>query len=365
MTGKSHQGLPHGTSRQRVSGSALGGIQPQARKPRQGKAVKPSGEKPVEVLKAFVVSGGFLKHSHVVPTVEFDGKHFVKAANSENWLCKSATGKCRSLAPLARTTVIDHLHGMLSEMEIKGVVEVGAFAPAGQPKADHEDDMASFDLDGKANQGGSMALDSGMRGLGLDCAMSGFGLDATSPPRRDVPPPSRQRGRARSAAGSQGVAHLLLRQRARKQAARRAKKDKPRVIDVALPKDWQRNGVSSVQLLTRPPRQAALKRGILIGIEAVPWLVGQARLEASAGGVTFQPKESSMAKPHFSYRDKAWVARAKLPNGQVARRYFNVSVFVDLPDGRKRPAIQQEIEERKEVALQEAMDWQAVASDGQ
>ena len=355
MTGKGSRGMPHGTSRQRVSRSGKAGANSEAKEPTKRNA---AGQKPVECCKAFVVTGGFLKQGHVVPTVEFDGNHFVKATVSENWLCKAATGKCRSLAPLSRTSVISSLRDMQALLVGQGDVDAEVFAPAGPPKASLASDMDGLGLDDCAKPEDRMAMDSGMAGLGLDDAMGGLGLD--SPPQRRCGARSPQGGQAGKPQRSHGVSHLLLKQKARKQAARKAKKDtaKPRVVKVELPKDRQKDGVEAVHLLTRPLRGPALKSGIYLAIEAVPWLVGQARLEAVAGGVSFQPRESSMAKPHFSYRDKAWVARSKGPNGEIARRYFNVSVTVDLPDGRKRPATTQEIEARKEAAFQEALRWQ-------
>ena len=71
-----------------------------------------------------------------------------------------------------------------------------------------------------------------------------------------------------------------------------------------------------------------------------------------------------MREPHFSYRDNAWVARARWPAGEWARRYFTVLTTTDCGDGRRRPATDSELKVRKDNARREAAEWQDAVSQG-
>ena len=298
--------------------------------------------KPVVCSKAYVVNGGFLKNAHVVPTVEFGGEHFVKATLTENWLCKAASGKCRSLAPLSRTRVLGELRNLF------------AIAPAGLP---------SPPADGAPAASPHAAKGAGMHGFGLDDCMSGLGLD----------PPSEQ-ARAKQflkrneddedALPHPGNSQLFMTQKTRKAAANKARTEAPRVVGVELPPSMRRDGVTSVRLLSRPPRGQTLRNGVYLSAAAVPWLVGQAISEVSEGGVAFQPSPPSLTAPSFSFRDRAWVARAKTPAGKLERRYFTVGVFVEMPDGRKRPATEAELRTSKDSMYEEAVQWQASVMEG-
>ena len=314
---------------------------------------KSGGKKPVVCSKAYVVTGGCLKQGHIIPSVEFDGEHFVKATPSENWLCKAASGKCRSLAPLSRTQVISELRDLLAKGD---QIHAPAGSPGGVGAADCmsglglDDDMAGLGLD--------HCVKASVPALGMSGGMDNLGLDGPAIPSSSAPAGTKP-DKAGGSTRGRCMSHLLLGQKARKQAAKKGKHNvPPRVLTVALPLQLQRAGVTSIRLLTRPPRGANLKTGVLIATEAVPWLVEQVSHEVTSGGVHFQPKETALAKPHFSFRDKAWVARSKNPAGQVERRYFTVSAVVDLQDGRKRPASVKELQQRKDAAFDDATQWQ-------
>ena len=326
--------------------------------PRTPSAKKTAAKKPVQCIKAFVVTGGFLKQGHVCTTVDFKGEHFVKTCVSENWLCKAASGKCRALAPLARSKVIGDLRGLLAEAKLAADIEQGANAPAG-PRAGakafapaklpaRRDAMADLGLDGGASGPGS---DHGMYGLGLDDGMSDLGLDGPgserSPCKSSAPAGSRSR---------LGVSKLLMGQKARKAAARQA--HPACVVKVKLPAGLQSGDVSSVRMLTRPIGGAALRTGVYLAVESIPWLVNHMMSEVAGGGVDYTPEKSSLTTPHFSFRDSAWVASAKSPSGLRERRYFTISAVVDLQDGRRRPATPSELQCRKDAAFAEAEEWQ-------
>ena len=318
--------------------------------PRTPSAKKTAAKKPVQCIKAFVVTGGFLKQGHVCSTVDFKGEHFVKTCVSENWLCKAASGKCRALAPLARSKVIGDLRGLLAEAKLAADIEQGAeakaFAPAKLPV--RRDAMADLGLDGGASGPGS---DHVMYGLGLDDGMSDLGLDGPgserSPCKSSAPAGSRSR---------LGVSKLLMGQKARKAAARQA--HPACVVKVKLPAGLQSGDVSSVRMLTRPIGGAALRTGVYLAVESIPWLVNHMMSEVAGGGVDFTPEKSSLATPHFSFRDSAWVASAKSPSGLRERRYFTISAVVELQDGRRRPATPSELQCRKDAAFAEAEEWQ-------
>ena len=325
-------------------------------------------KKPVQCIKGYVVTGGHLKQGHVAPTVEFRGEHFIKACVSENWLCKAASGKCRSLAPLARTRIIGDLRGLMDEAKANAGIEREDHAPA-EPRVEAKASpaklpaprykMADLGLDAP-----DPSSDHGMVGFGLDDGMADLGLDGPSSEGSTCSTFAPAGSRSRL-----GVSRLLMGQKARKAEARKAaarKTNAPCVLKVELPGRLQRHEVSSVQMLTHPPKGsgAVLRKGVYIAVEYVPWLVNTMMSEVEGGGVDFTPEKCSLPTPHFSFRDSAWVARAKAPSGAVERRYFTISAVVDLQDGRRRPATPSELQCRKDAAFAEAEKWQASFVDG-
>ena len=280
--GANQASAPAKRPRQRCSRSAS----KKPAKPKKAVAVK----KPVVCSKAFVVMGGFLKAGHIVPTVEFEGEHFVKATLSENWLCKAASGKCRSLAPLARTHVVTDLRGLQDSCSRDQAFD-DSHAPAGTSGAGHGGTS-------KASSGSA----AGMKGLGLQDMMDDFGLDDgmsssclhTSSKSSAQPNVSTGSGSADNPVARRGMSHLLLGQKARKLAARKCNaQGTPKVLDVKLPLHWQQDGRTSVRLLSRPVRGPALRTGVYLTTDAVSWLVGQVCLEVTSGRVAFQPEESA------------------------------------------------------------------------
>ena len=279
--------------------------QPGGKKPAKNKPSGPAQLKPVALQSALVLKGGHLRKPMTMDTFTFEGQAFVKLTKREAWLCQVAAGKARGLDPLSRTTLMDDLAASLRS---GSRADASASAPAAA-KADP------------------------MRALGLDEAVTDEAMLT-------------------------GLRYV---------GKKKPKAAKPQIVKVAPPASASRvsGGPSQVSLLTRAPGGAALRQGVLLHVDHVPWAVEVLLLQVKEGGVTFVPPESRLREPWFALGESTWRCRAMAPNGDVLRKRIKVPlVLEEVASGSKRMLTRVEYQKLKKEKLGEILAWREHVQQG-
>lgn len=135
----------------------------------------------------------------------------------------------------------------------------------------------------------------------------------------------------------------------------------PKILEVQLPVRLQRSGTQAIRVLAHAP---GCKQALALHQDHLTWIIETLAHELSKGGVDFEPEESRLSEPYFAVRDRAWVARARGPGGQVLRKSLAVPLVVKTPSG-KRALTREEFSELKKQKLDEIKDWQEAAIAGE
>lgn len=257
--------------------------------------------KPVSTDMSFVVCGGLLRKPVCVDIAHFDGDKFVKITKREAWLCQLIAGKARGLDPLSRTTLIEQLS--------QGLKDTMSRAPAGtampgapSSQAAVEDPMLALDLD-----------------------------DAEA-----VAPPAPKTKKLQSNAPV--VVHV---------PAKSPYEDAPCASS---------GGPPTLKMLSRAPKAAALRHGIYLHVDLLPWCCQKLRLQYEQGGVTYSPPDASLRQPWFSRSDCAWYCRAKTPAGGIVRKKVAVPTFSETGPARRSLSFK-EFASAKQEKLAAIKEW--------
>lgn len=146
-------------------------------------------------------------------------------------------------------------------------------------------------------------------------------------------------------------------------ASKNSKKKAPvkkGIVEVSVSPRLRGDGIHVVECLAGHLRKGA---GVMVNVESVPWAIARLAEEMQSGGIDFQPDETLLSEPFFANRDRAWVARARAPDGEVLRKTLAVPLFT--ADGpKKRPLSPEEFDEAKRARLEEIRSWQSQVSAG-
>jgi hypothetical protein len=96
-----------------------------------------------------------------------------------------------------------------------------------------------------------------------------------------------------------------------------------------------------------------------VHIDDVPQVLHVLHSEHKRGGVEYTPEDLKLRKPFFAERDRAWVARAVGPDGQIRRKSLTVSHYeLDMTSGVRLPYTRRRFLEEKSMTLRQIEKWQ-------
>ena len=137
-------------------------------------------------------------------------------------------------------------------------------------------------------------------------------------------------------------------------------KPSPKVVELELPPRLRANGVDRVKCAVHV-RHA--RNTLMLHLDHLGWAIDLLAHEVESGGVNFEPDGPSLREPFWACRDRAWVARARAPSGELLRKSISIPVFSPTAAG-KRVMTASEFHDMKRVKLEEIKEWQVAVNQG-
>ena len=154
--------------------------------------------------------------------------------------------------------------------------------------------------------------------------------------------------------------------RRRRATPKKPARPKPSIVTLALPAQLAAPGTDQVRVLSAPPKGRTANAPWL-HVGDLAWLVDTLANQVHNGGVDFVPSPSSLRKPFYSERDRAWICRAKTPAGDLLRKTLTIPLFDRdgaTSSGPRRPLTSAEFNDMKQSKLQEILNWQEAVEAG-
>jgi len=138
---------------------------------------------------------------------------------------------------------------------------------------------------------------------------------------------------------------------------RASKKSNVVVYDLSVKSPLVKGQFHIVRCLSRPPGKPLPRGTVYVMSDDLPWVIHALTHEVQAGGVEYEPEDTTLRQPYWMPKVSAWRVRAKLPDGTVLRRQISVPRIVAQDLGCKRSLSDSEFRRSKEAKLLERCAW--------
>ena len=134
----------------------------------------------------------------------------------------------------------------------------------------------------------------------------------------------------------------------------------PKVVELELPPRLRANGVERVKCAAHVRHS---RNNLMLHLDHLDWAINLLAHEVESGGVDFELDAPALAEPFWACRDRAWVARARTPSGNLLRKSIAIPVFTPTAAG-KRTLTSEEFHGMKRLKLVEIKEWQVAVNQG-